>query len=71
MKVPAYLREPVFTAGCYSLSTVARILEIEASISAKDGFREQAHALRLAAGAFKSIGPDTSPAKAFGWRDPQ
>ena len=70
MKIPKYLQAPCFAPAVVGYKHVARILEVEAKLSRKDGFREEARALELAADALKRIGPTTSPAQAFGWRLP-
>lgn len=70
MKIPNYLREPCYTPGAMSLNTVARMLEIEATVVSKQGSSEGARALRYAAEALRKIDRETSPAQAFDWPEP-
>ena len=67
MKIPNYMYEPVYAPGSINLSTVARMLQIEAQGYRQVGRSREAQALERTAHCLKEIGRDKSPAQAFDW----
>ncbi len=71
IKIPAYAFDNVASPGCFSLKTVATFLRIEAKLYRRNGNKEAARALEVAAQHFRLIGPTMSPGMAFDWGDYQ